>query len=179
MFDPVNKKIVISRDVIIYELKEWDWTENVKKDPVGILLEEPETQVKREVRQEEVRDQPSISRPQRTRHMSARLQDCVITSDDVVDEEGELVHYAFYADVEPVNAAEALKDSKWMKSMNEELKSIEVNNTWSLVELPQGKKENDVKWVYKVKLNPKGEVTRHKVRLVAKGFSSEGRNWLR
>ena len=54
--------------------------------------------------------------------------------------------------------------------MNEELKSIEVNNTWSLVELPQGKKLIDVKWVYKVKLNPKGEVTRHKARLVAKGF---------
>ena len=92
MFDPVNKQVVISRDVIIDELKEWDWTENVKKDSVGILLEEPETQVERDVRQEEVRDQPSTStsRPQRTRHMPARLQDCVITSDDVVDDEGEL-----------------------------------------------------------------------------------------
>src|ERR1044072_8109551 len=54
--------------------------------------------------------------------------------------------------------------------MKEEVKSIEDNNTWSLVELPQGKKEIDVKWVYKLKMNPKGEVTRHKARLVAKGF---------
>ena len=54
--------------------------------------------------------------------------------------------------------------------MNEELKSIGVNNTWSLVEFPQGKKEIDVIWVYKVKLNPKGEVTRHKARLVANGY---------
>lgn len=36
--------------------------------------------------------------------------------------------------------------------MLEELKSIEVNKTWSLVELPQGKKEIDVKWFYKVKM---------------------------
>ena len=36
MFDPVNKQVVISRDVIIDELKEWDWTENVKKDLVII-----------------------------------------------------------------------------------------------------------------------------------------------
>ena len=56
LFDPENKKIVISRDVIIDEFKEWDWTANVKKDSVGILFEEPETQVEREVRQEEVRD---------------------------------------------------------------------------------------------------------------------------
>ena len=68
--------------------------------------------------------------------MHARLQECVITSDDVVNEEGELVHYAFYADVELVNAAEVLKDSKWMKVMDEKLMSIEVNNTWSLVEFP-------------------------------------------
>src|ERR1051325_7035754 len=81
-----------------------------------------------------------------------------------------MVHYAFYADVEPANAAEALKDSKWVKETNEEVKSIKDNNTWSLVEFPQGKKAIDVKWVYKVKMNPKVEVTRHKVRLVAKGF---------
>ena len=95
MFDPVNKQVVISRDVIINELKEWDWTENVKKDSVRILCEEPASEVEREVRQEEVRGQASTSRPQRTRHMPARLQECVITSDDVVDDEGELVHYAF------------------------------------------------------------------------------------
>lgn len=57
-----------------------------------------------------------------------------------------------------------------MQAMMEELKSIEVNKTWSLIELPQGKKEINVKWVYKVKLNQKGELTRHKARLVAKIF---------
>lgn len=94
----------------------------------------------------------------------------MITSNDVVDDECELVHYAFNAYTESVNIIEELKDSKWVEAVNEELKSIEVNNTWSLVEFPQSKKEIDVKWVYKVKLNPKGEVTRHKARLLAKGF---------
>lgn len=54
--------------------------------------------------------------------------------------------------------------------MVDEIKSIEDNDTWSLVKLPKGKKAIDVKWVYKVRLNPKGEVIRHKARLVAKGF---------
>lgn len=31
-FDLVNKKFVISKDVIVDELKECDWTENIKKD---------------------------------------------------------------------------------------------------------------------------------------------------
>ena len=102
--------------------------------------------------------------------MPARLQDCVITSDDVIENEGELAYYAFYTDVEPVNAVKALKDLKWVKAMNKEVKSIKDNNTWSLIEFPQGKKEINVKWVYKVKTNSKGEVTRHKANLVAKGF---------
>lgn len=33
----------------------------------------------------------------------------MITSDDVVNVEGELVHYAFYADTEPVDVTEALR----------------------------------------------------------------------
>ena len=51
---------------------------------MGILLEELETQVKIEVRQEEpaIIDQPSTSRHQRTRRMPARLQDYEITLDD-------------------------------------------------------------------------------------------------
>jgi hypothetical protein len=41
---------------------------------------------------------------------------------------------------------------------------------WSLVNLPHGKKAIDVKWVFKVKMNTEGEMTRHKARLVARGF---------
>ena len=81
-----------------------------------------------------MRGEAGPRRPQRKRRMPARLQECVITSDDVVDNEGELVHYAFYTNVEPINVAETLKDSKWVKVMKEELKTIKVNNTWLLVE---------------------------------------------
>ena len=35
---------------------------------------------------------------------------------------------------------------------------------------PSNKKPIALKWVYKVKVNPKGEVVKHKARLVAKGF---------
>lgn len=90
-----------------------------------ILCDEQANEADRGVRQEEVRGQTGTSRPQRARNMPARLQECMITSDD----KGELVYYALYADIEPINVIEELKDSKWMHAMMEELKSIKVNKT--------------------------------------------------
>ena len=54
--------------------------------------------------------------------------------------------------------------------MHEELKSIEKNKTWKLVDLPAKKHCIGVKWVFKQKLNPDGSISKHKARLVAKGF---------
>jgi hypothetical protein len=55
-------------------------------------------------------------------------------------------------------------------AMNEE---IERNNTWDLVDLPIGKTNIGVKWVYNKKFNEKGKVEKHKEILVAKGFSQQ------
>ncbi|KAL0438934.1 UNVERIFIED_CONTAM: Retrovirus-related Pol polyprotein from transposon TNT 1-94 [Sesamum latifolium] len=54
--------------------------------------------------------------------------------------------------------------------MEEEIHSIEKNDTWELATLPSGHEAIGVKWVYKIKRNAKGEVERHKARLVAKGY---------
>lgn len=54
--------------------------------------------------------------------------------------------------------------------MDEEIKSITKNNTWSLVNLPDNHKSIGVKWVYKTKMNEKGGVDKHKARLVVKGY---------
>jgi len=35
---------------------------------------------------------------------------------------------------------EALGNPKWKEAMKEEMKTLYKNNTWSLVELPEGKK---------------------------------------
>ncbi|MCI47146.1 copia-type polyprotein, partial [Trifolium medium] len=54
--------------------------------------------------------------------------------------------------------------------MEDEIQSIERNNTWKLMSLPANKKPMAVKWVYKVKHLPNGSIVKHKARLVAKGF---------
>jgi hypothetical protein len=163
LLDPMTKQIVISRDVIFDEMKEWDWSKGIGKNTVSIACEDIESNGSEGTSSE-------VTRPSRVRQISTRLQGYELTTDDAVTDEGDLVHLAFNAESEPVSISEALKDGKWVKAMQEELQSIESNGTRSLVELPSTKKAIAVKWVYKTKMNPQGEVTRYKARLVAKGF---------
>jgi hypothetical protein len=54
--------------------------------------------------------------------------------------------------------------------MDEEIKSLHTNKTWTLQLLPAGAKAIPVKWVYKIKRDSQGNIERYKARLVAKGF---------
>jgi len=58
-----------------------------------------------------------------------------------------------------------------VKSMEPEIKMIEKNNTWELVNYPLGIDIIGVKLVYKTKLKPNGTIQKHKARLVANGYS--------
>ena len=57
--------------------------------------------------------------------------------------------------------------------MNEEIHAIEKNDTWELTDLLADKKPIGVKWVYKTKYKPNGEVDRFKARLVSKGYKQK------
>lgn len=62
--------------------------------------------------------------------------------------------------------------------MNKKLKVLKENNTWEIVELPEGKREIGNKWVYKTKFNSDETLERYKVRLVAKWYNQvEGINY--
>lgn len=73
--------------------------------------------------------------------------------------------------MEPAGYEEAATDQKWINAMMEELKMIEKNQTWELMDRPNHKKAIGVKWVYRTKLNPDGSVNKHKARLVVKGYA--------
>lgn len=51
------------------------------------------------------------------------------------------------------------------------MNSLKENSTWSLVELSAGRKAISNRWIYRVKRNAEGNISRYKARLVAKGFS--------
>ena len=65
---------------------------------------------------------------------------------------------------------EVVQEEKWQKVMNEEIGSIERNNTWELTDLPKGAQPIGVKWVYKKKTNADGEVEQYKAWLIVKGY---------
>ena len=71
----------------------------------------------------------------------------------------------------PKTVKEALSHSGWHDAMIEELRALDDNQTWELVDLPLGKKTVGCRWVFAIKVNPDGSVARLKARLVAKGHA--------
>lgn len=59
---------------------------------------------------------------------------------------------------------------KWKKAMKEEVTSLQENNTFSLVPLPEGRQTVGGRWVFALKEDEKGNET-YKARYVAKGYS--------
>jgi hypothetical protein len=73
-------------------------------------------------------------------------------------------------DAELASFNEAEKEAAWQAAMREEMKAIEDNDTWEITSLPTDHRAIGLKWVYKVKSNEAGDIMRHKVCLVAKGY---------
>ena len=74
---------------------------------------------------------------------------------------------------DPSNLKEALSSldaDLWQEAINDEMDSLQSNDTWHLTELPPGCKPIGCKWILKKKLKPDGTVDKYKARLVAKGF---------
>ncbi|KAG8489409.1 hypothetical protein CXB51_017388 [Gossypium anomalum] len=75
--------------------------------------------------------------------------------------------------VEPSCYAEAVKEKCWKEAMEAELKMIQKNDTWELVNRPENRKVIGVKWVFRTKTNSDGSLNKHKARLVVKGYSQQ------
>jgi len=75
---------------------------------------------------------------------------------------------------EPSSYTEAMKSPEkehWVKAMQEELDSLKQNEVWEIVPTPTDRKLVGCRWVFKIKTDAQGNLTRYKARLVAKGYS--------
>ncbi|GKB27038.1 putative ribonuclease H-like domain-containing protein [Tanacetum coccineum] len=79
----------------------------------------------------------------------------------------------FLSQEEPKKVIQALKDPSWIEAMQEELLQFKLQQVWTLVDLPHGKRAIGTKWVYKNKKDERGFVIRNKARLVAQGYTQE------
>ncbi|GKA85298.1 putative ribonuclease H-like domain-containing protein [Tanacetum coccineum] len=75
---------------------------------------------------------------------------------------------------EPQKGNLALKDHKADRRLiNEELLQFKLQEVWTLVDLPNGKRAIGSKWVFRNKKDERGIMIRNKARLVAQGYTQE------
>ncbi len=82
--------------------------------------------------------------------------------------------FALAVDGEPQSWQEAMERpdaEKWRLAAEAEFQSLQRNDTWDLVKLPAGCKAVTSKWVFRLKRDAEGKITRYKARLVARGFT--------
>lgn len=70
---------------------------------------------------------------------------CVYPISDVLGYSNLSPKYQAYiakmlVDCEPSNFKEAVKDRRWIKAMQSEIQALEDNCTWTVVDLPRGKR---------------------------------------
>ena len=61
----------------------------------------------------------------------------------------------------------------WLEAMEKEMSSVQENDVWELLDLPEDCKPVGSKWVFKAKTNADGHIERYKARLVVQGFSQK------
>ncbi|GJS11629.1 retrovirus-related pol polyprotein from transposon TNT 1-94 [Tanacetum coccineum] len=74
---------------------------------------------------------------------------------------------------EPKNIKEAMADSAWIESMQEELHQFDRLDVWELVDRPLCKNVINLKWLWKNKRDEENTIIHNKSRLVAKGYAQK------
>ncbi|GLU00272.1 hypothetical protein SLE2022_176510 [Rubroshorea leprosula] len=201
LYNPLTKKVIISRDVGFDEASTWSWTEKSGQqipadfengEDLTVQNSEGQTsadlEVSRQIAEESLPTEVEFSTggslpttpelesgtssgPQRKKRRPAWLEDYEVT--DLPQDDVPVNHFSLFVDCDPLTYEEAVKEEKWQKAMAEEIGSIERNQTWELTDLPEGHKTIGVKWIYKTKLKENGAVDKFKARLVAKGYKQE------
>ncbi|GAU23301.1 hypothetical protein TSUD_237550 [Trifolium subterraneum] len=173
LYIPMTKKIVASRDVTIDEKSQWKWDNAGTSSQPTVpfifedVIDENETPqatatIEPEVTHVEPHVEPHVEahvrKSDRPRAPVSRLLDFDTIPDNLITDDGDLVHLALFVDMEPLSYASATKSVVWRKAMEDEIHSIERNNTCDLMSLHANKKPIAVKWVYKVKHLPDGQL---------------------
>ncbi|GKE43009.1 putative ribonuclease H-like domain-containing protein, partial [Tanacetum coccineum] len=104
------------------------------------------------------------------------LEDIVYSDDDEDGVEAYMNNLDAFMPASPIPTTRIHKDHpdpSWIEAMQEELLQFKLQEVWTLVELPNGKKAIGTKWVFRNKKDERGIVIKTKARLVAQGYTQE------
>lgn len=197
LWDPVNRKVVRSRDVVFLEDQMTDLDEQGEASsssveiPVSVDPVPPPIQSSAQggATQEDGDDTGNVEVPpvedaepveeveQSSPVPPVETQVRRSTRDRHPSSRYSVNDYIMLSDGgEPETYEEAMQHEKkheWFGAMQEEMKSLCENHTYDLVKLPKGKKTLKNKWVYKLKTENNSSQPKYKARLVVKGFSQK------
>lgn len=142
VYNSAVNQVIINRYVVVDEPAAWKQEGQSGSQNVPCVLEEKDRSSGHVVESLDAR------RSQRVKFPSTRLADHELLGDHEVNNDGELVYFAFFIDSEPVNWRQAVDIKEWENAMMEDLEAIERNKIWELVDLPGDKHHIDVKWVF-------------------------------
>ncbi|XP_076934200.1 uncharacterized protein LOC143600374 [Bidens hawaiensis] len=77
----------------------------------------------------------------------------------------------FISLIEPKTYKKVLTEESWVNAMQEELLQFERLGVWKLVDLPEGERCINTKWVFKCKQGENGTIARNNARLVVLGYN--------
>lgn len=185
-FELINKKLLISRDVIFHEKKDGSGVQktttliktrllfncqlsrSIARAPSKTINSILKTTLKMLHNHHHRLSQCFHQHPSMTMKTHTRTQSSPLKTklEDINQNLNAVI-------ITPSNFTEAYKEKEWRKPMQEEIDVIEKNETSSLV--PRHPQQNIIglKWVYRVKQNEKGDTWKLKARLVARGFSQK------
>ncbi|CAA6660307.1 unnamed protein product [Spirodela intermedia] len=183
-YDPTTRRVHVTRDVVFDENAQWDWGSGAEQGDAGSHDDMFTLEYTVGTRYLRSSMAPSrylmMMRRDRSRSVPIDAPLRFRKIDDIVGLASPrgLVSWALIAEElhavssdEPVSFAEAEGHLSWRKAMEEEMASIEENRTWSLVDLPHGRRAIRLKWVYKVKRDENEAVTKYKACLVVKSYA--------
>nr|GEZ28151.1 hypothetical protein [Tanacetum cinerariifolium] len=91
-----------------------------------------------------------------------------------LESDAEMCMFALtVSQTEPKNIKEAMADSAWIESMQEELHQFDRLDIWELVDRPLYTNVINLKWLWKNKHDEENTVIRNKSCLVAKGYAQK------
>ena len=80
------------------------------------------------------------------------------------------IKYPLPASIEPSTVSQALKSPQWHQAMVTKFNALMTNRAWDLV--PNHSNFNVIgnRWIFRIKRNPDGTISRYKAQLIAKGY---------